>query len=77
LENSSSQVQERYNVDQQQRIEESISNVLRFEQTAIYTPLNHDSNTPTTGLATTQDLPHSSEVGLTEPVSSIAGTENF
>lgn len=74
LEKSGSQGYECHNVDQQQRKEESISDILGLERTGIgtiCTPLNHNSNTPTTGLATTQDS-FRGEDSLTEPVSGIA-----
>jgi hypothetical protein len=73
LENSGSQGYKYYNIDQQQKKEESISDILGLEQTGIGTigtSLNYNSNTLTTGLTTIQDLFYSKD-SFTEPVSSI------
>ena len=69
-----------HDADQQQKTGESISNTLRPERTGISTIsalLNHDNNTPATAFAITQGSIQDSEDGCTEPVSSVAGTENF
>jgi len=72
-----SQVHGHCHVDQGQRTRESISDTLRLERTGISTIsalLNYD-NTPAP--ATTQDSLQGSANSLIEPVSDVAGTENF
>jgi hypothetical protein len=69
-----------HNADQQQRTGESISDTLRLDRTdfgTISALLNHDNNNPTTTFATTQDSLQGAEDGCTEPVSGVAGIENF
>jgi hypothetical protein len=64
----------------QQRTGESISDTLRLERTGISTInalLNHDNNASATTFASTQDSLQDAEDGCTEPVFSVAGTENF
>jgi hypothetical protein len=76
----SSQVHGHCHKDQGQRTRESISDTLRLERTGISTIstlLNYDNNTSTTALATTQDSLQGSEDSRTEPVSAVAGTDNF
>jgi hypothetical protein len=66
--------------DQRQRTGEPTSDTLRPERTGIGTIsalLNHDNHHPTATFATTQDSLQGAEDGCTEPVSGVAGTENF
>jgi hypothetical protein len=77
----SSQVHGHYHdVDQRQRTGASISNTLRLERTGVGTIsafLNIDKNTPTTAFVTTQVSLQGLEDSCIEPVSGVAGTENF
>jgi hypothetical protein len=69
-----------HNVDQQERTRELISDTLRLERTGISTIsalLNYDNNTSAIAFATTQYSLPSSENCRTEPVSAVAGTDNF
>ena len=75
-----SQVHGHCHADQGQRTRESISDTLRPERTGISTIsalLNHDNNTPATAFAITQDSIQDSANNRIEPVSDVAGTENF